>query len=153
MHKNNIIHRDIKPANILLKQGVAKLSDFGFSRVVADPEASGKFTLLGTPLYTAPEILHATTFSSKCDVWSVGIMFYEMLYGKTPWSGTDLLDLRTNIMNKPLQFGDIGRKTELKDLIRRMLQVKAEDRISWPCLLYTSPSPRDGLLSRMPSSA
>lgn len=53
----SIIHRDIKPANILLKQGVAKLSDFGFSRVVEDPNKTQKLTLLGTPLYTAPEIL------------------------------------------------------------------------------------------------
>lgn len=52
--KKNIIHRDIKPANILLKQGVAKLSDFGFSRVVEDPNKTQKLTLLGTPLYTAP---------------------------------------------------------------------------------------------------
>lgn len=50
----SIIHRDIKPANILLKQGVAKLSDFGFSRVVEDPNKTQKLTLLGTPLYTAP---------------------------------------------------------------------------------------------------
>ena len=57
LNKNNIIHRDIKPANILMKQGIAKLSDFGFSRVVPNPENSEKFTLLGTPLYTAPEIL------------------------------------------------------------------------------------------------
>ena len=55
--EKNIIHRDIKPANILLKQGAAKLSDFGFSRVVDDPNKTQRLTLLGTPLYTAPEIL------------------------------------------------------------------------------------------------
>jgi|JI9StandDraft_2_1071091.scaffolds.fasta_scaffold185727_3 serine/threonine protein kinase len=52
-----VIHRDIKPANILLKQGVAKLSDFGFSRVVEDPTKTQKLSCLGTPLYTAPEVL------------------------------------------------------------------------------------------------
>ena len=55
--EKHIIHRDIKPANILLKQGAAKLSDFGFSRVVDDPNKTQRLTLLGTPLYTAPEIL------------------------------------------------------------------------------------------------
>lgn len=54
LSQKSIIHRDIKPANILLKQGVAKLSDFGFSRVVEDPTKTQKLSLLGTPLYTAP---------------------------------------------------------------------------------------------------
>lgn len=131
LHKNQIIHRDIKPANILLKQGIAKLSDFGFSRVVEDTETPGKFTLLGTPLYTAPEILKGSKFSSKCDVWSVGVMFYEMLEGKTPWTGNDLTDLRNNIMNRPLQFSELIRKNEIKDLLSKMLKVKDEERISW----------------------
>ena len=54
---NNIIHRDIKPANILLKQGIAKITDFGFSRVIDRVDESAYFTYLGSPLYTAPEIL------------------------------------------------------------------------------------------------
>lgn len=52
--QKKVIHRDIKPANILLKQGAAKLSDFGFSRVVEDPTKTQKLSCLGTPLYTAP---------------------------------------------------------------------------------------------------
>lgn len=55
--QKKVIHRDIKPANILLKQGVAKLSDFGFSRVVDEPTKTQKLSCLGTPLYTAPEVL------------------------------------------------------------------------------------------------
>jgi serine/threonine protein kinase len=106
LHAHKIIHRDIKPANILLKQGIAKLSDFGFSRVVPNTESSKLFTLLGTPLYTAPEILQSHEFSSKCDVWSVGIVFYEMLYAKTPWTGDNLTDLRDNILSTPLEFGN-----------------------------------------------
>jgi serine/threonine-protein kinase ULK/ATG1 len=100
----HIIHRDIKPANILLKQGVAKLSDFGFSRVVEDPNKTQKLTLLGTPLYTAPEILANQDFSNKCDVWSMGIVFYEMLHAHTPWTGKDLEDLRHNIEKRKIEF-------------------------------------------------
>ena len=58
--------------------------------------------MLGSPLYMAPQILAKEKFNSKCDVWSVGIMFYEMLYGKTPWTGKDLGDLRDNILKRPL---------------------------------------------------
>lgn len=55
-----------------------------------------------------------------------------MLYGRTPWTGKDLGDLRDNILKKPLEFGEINRKPELKDLIRCMLKVKDDERISWP---------------------
>jgi serine/threonine protein kinase len=51
-------------------------------------------------------------------------MFYEMLEGKTPWSGSDLTDLRKNILERPLQFSDLIRKNEIKDLLSRMLKVK-----------------------------
>ncbi len=52
-------------------------------------------------------------------------MFYEMLEGKTPWTGNDLTDLRNNILNRPLQFSDLIRKNEIKDIISKMLKVKA----------------------------
>lgn len=58
--KHNIIHRDIKPANILLKEGIAKITDFGFSRVVEKLEESAIFTYVGSPLYTSPQILSST---------------------------------------------------------------------------------------------
>lgn len=84
----NIIHRDIKPANILLHEGVAKISDFGFARQLDTTKNEVKdLTRLGTPLYMGPQILDNKKFSAKCDIWSVGIVFYEMLYGKTPWTG------------------------------------------------------------------
>ena len=116
LNEKNIIHRDIKPANILLKQGIAKLTDFGFSRVVDDPQKSQKLTLLGTPLYTAYEILNGHQFNSKCDVWSMGIVFYEMLHVKTPWTGTDLQNLNENIKNKKVEFKSTINP-EIKSLI------------------------------------
>ena len=89
LQNQQIIHRDIKPANIMLSGGVAKIADFGFSRIVEQDDKLDYFSRLGSPLYMAPQILKGEKFSSKCDVWSVGIMLYEMLYGYTPWTGTN----------------------------------------------------------------
>lgn len=88
LSQKNIIHRDIKPANILLSEGKAKISDFGFAKCLDNTgmDEAVKQTYLGTPLYMAPQILMEQEFSGKCDIWSLGMMFYEMLYGRTPWT-------------------------------------------------------------------
>ena len=99
-----MIHRDIKPANFLIHNGVVKLSDFGFARVVDDLEEPLFLTFLGSPLYMAPQILAREKFSSKCDVWSLGVTIYEILYGKTPYTASNPKELLENIRTKPLLF-------------------------------------------------
>ncbi|KRX00223.1 Protein kinase-like domain [Pseudocohnilembus persalinus] len=133
LNAKNIIHRDIKPENILLDNGRAKISDFGFSRVLENgAEQLGYFSRLGTPLYMSPQILEAEQFSAKCDVWSSGILLYEMLYGKTPWSGKNTVQLRANIFKIELTFPQQPqRSAEIQNLIRQMLELKEEKRIDW----------------------
>lgn len=159
LNKNNIIHRDIKPANILLKQNTAKISDFGFSRVLDNADQSAMMTLLGTPLYTAPEILNGTSsshlgqkFEAKCDVWSLGVVLYEMLYGKTPWTGTKLEELRKNIETSELVFGVPQRSDAVKNLLRRMLDKDPKSRISWK-EIFVHPLVRDELTIKPPPKA
>jgi serine/threonine protein kinase len=60
--------------------------------------------MVGTPLYMPLQILKADGYSSKCDIWSLGGIFYEMLEGKTPWTGQSEYELIKNIMTKPLTF-------------------------------------------------
>jgi serine/threonine protein kinase len=85
MQKNKIIHRDIKPQNILIHNCKIKIADFGFSKVrilrqvVDDLNVATKQTLLGTPYYLPIEILTGEKYSSKCDVFSVGIVLYELV--------------------------------------------------------------------------
>ena len=124
LYKNGIIHRDIKPANILLQDGKAKISDFGFAKCIDQTgmDEIVKQTLLGTPLYMAPQILIEQSFSCKCDVWSLGMMFYEMIYGKTPWTGKSPYALYQNIIKQPLVFPETPVTSDLvKDMLRKML--------------------------------
>lgn len=149
LYKNNIIHRDLKPANILLQNNVVKLTDFGFAReVFTGMYEAFEFTRLGTPIYMSPQILNSIPFSTKTDIWSLGIMIYEMLYGKTPWSGNTPQGLLQHILKTPLKFPEPVNKNingysnglvkkisplsnEIKELLKKMLEVTEEKRISW----------------------
>lgn len=84
LSERDIIHRDIKPANILLNNGTAKIADFGFARIEKSEGCKEKYNI-GTPLYMSPESLHSNYYSKKSDIWSLGIVFYEILQGRTPW--------------------------------------------------------------------
>ena len=86
--KQSIIHRDIKPANILLKQGCCRISDFGFAKSLSHEETIMK-SIVGTPLYMSPQILKKTKYTTKSDLWSVGLIYYEMLHGRTPWPASN----------------------------------------------------------------
>jgi serine/threonine protein kinase len=61
-------------------------------------------TALGTPFYMAPQLLKAHKYSSKCDIWSVGVIYYELLYGTQPWKGGSIHQLLSNIQNNGLYF-------------------------------------------------
>ena len=129
LHKNGIIHRDLKPANILLKNGVCKLSDFGFAKSLNSEETIMK-SIVGTPLYMSPQILKKGKYTTKSDLWSIGLIYYEMLHGRTPWPAQNEIELINGIYNKKIAFSsEISDKS--KDFIKRCLEIYEEDRISW----------------------
>ena len=70
----------------MIHKNVVKIADFGFARVVDSVEETAVLTFLGSPLYMAPQVLAKEKFSSKCDVWSLGVTIYEILYGRTPFT-------------------------------------------------------------------
>jgi serine/threonine protein kinase len=78
-----IIHRDIKPANILISKGIYKLADYGFalSEIAPINKAIFQNFSVGTPNYMAPETILYNIYNEKTDIWALGIVFYEMLYG------------------------------------------------------------------------
>ncbi len=95
---NNIIHRDLKPQNILVSDiGDIKITDFGFARYF-DNDIMIQ-TICGSPLYMAPEIMKSQKYDYKSDLWSVGVIFYEMLVGKTPFKSKNIYELIRKIEN------------------------------------------------------
>eukprot|EP01017_Pseudomicrothorax_dubius_P047251 TRINITY_DN8458_c0_g1_i1.p1 TRINITY_DN8458_c0_g1~~TRINITY_DN8458_c0_g1_i1.p1 ORF type:complete len:549 (+),score=107.64 TRINITY_DN8458_c0_g1_i1:94-1740(+) len=130
LQRHKIVHRDLKLQNILLHHGVLKLADFGFSRLCEETERMN--TLVGSPLYTAPQILKGERYTSKCDIWSIGVLTYYLLYTVFPWLAKSPAELANTIFSTPLSIPDTPPTSDAaKDLVRRMLSVSEDKRISW----------------------
>lgn len=123
LRENNIIHRDLKPANILLTEksenAILKLADFGFARMLES--SSLAHTHCGTPLYMAPEIFELKDYDNKADIWSIGCIFYEMLFGFPPYSGLNHKDLLNNIRNKSILNNQMQCSEESIKMLRILL--------------------------------
>ena len=88
IHAAGIVHRDVKPANImLLPGGTAKLLDFGIARHSDDATITGTGTIVGSPAYMAPEQVMGQRGTVTSDVWALGVLLYEMLAGRPPFTG------------------------------------------------------------------
>ena len=103
-HAAGIIHRDLKPNNILVNEdGVPRVMDFGISARVETPQKDGsEFT--GTPAYMAPEYIHKQEISERSDVFSAGLVFYELLTGQRAVQGNDVFQLINQIANQDIRL-------------------------------------------------
>jgi len=125
-HHLGILHRDIKPANILLSEdGTPRLTDFGLARLNSSPSITTTGSLLGTPYYLSPEACYQHEIDERTDIWSFGVVIYEMLTGKRPFTGETIFDVTYAIKNQPvpewaLQRVDIPH--ELSTLVLQMLR-------------------------------
>lgn len=129
--KNKVMHRDFKLANVLKHNGTIKICDFGFSKLLNKWNMTE--TVLGSPLNMAPEVIEGLPYNNKADVWSLGIAFYEMLFGRPPFLGLNIIDLLRDIKTKVLEFPkDVNNiSSETKDVLKKMLEVDPAERIEW----------------------
>lgn len=100
-HAQNVVHRDIKPANImLLRDKSVKVTDFGIARITASSKTKTG-VVLGTPSYMSPEQLSGKHVDGRSDIFSLGVMLYEMLTGTRPFRGDSMATLMFQIANEP----------------------------------------------------
>lgn len=99
MDTKGIAHRDIKPENIFINKGVYKIGDFGFAA-----QKTLFQTTLGTYPYMAPEIFQNKEYSNKVDVWAVGVMLHEMLFGELYFIGNSHMEVANNVQKKNYQL-------------------------------------------------
>lgn len=103
VHDRKILHRDIKGQNIFLtKNNTIKLGDFGIARVLNKTQDKAR-TVVGTPYYLSPEIIENKPYSFKSDVWSMGVLLYEMCALTPPFNANSLQFLALKIVKGSYQ--------------------------------------------------
>jgi serine/threonine protein kinase len=129
-HHAGIIHGDVKPANIMItEEGEVKLSDFGIARFATQVSGSGR--VMGTPAYLAPEQIMGEPHSTRSDLFSLGIVLYQMLTGVPPFDGSSVAAVCAQILTadpvKPSKRNP-ALPSGLDHIVMRCLAKKAEDR-------------------------
>ena len=131
-HQAGIIHRDIKPSNIMLLPGdKVKVTDFGIAKIADNFSLTLPGHVLGTPSYMAPEQFEDETADSRADIFSLGVVFYELLTGARPFAGDSLAALAYKIVHKmhiPPSLQNVELPLELDDIIGKALAKNPAER-------------------------
>ena len=103
-HEHGVIHRDVKPDNIqILENGTVKLTDFGIARLTFEPSITMDGQVFGTPSYMSPEQVVGREIDLRSDIFSMGVVLYEMLTGNKPFSGDSVVAITYAIMNQRVE--------------------------------------------------
>jgi len=132
-HQKGVVHRDIKPANLLLNEaGEMVVADFGIARADSGPGLTTTGITIGTPQYMSPEqILTPEKIDRRSDIYSLGVVFYELLAGRKPFdSGSQFSILQAHVSEPPPLLRDIdpGIPPAFEEVVMRALAKKPEDR-------------------------
>ena len=129
LYTNNILHRDIKPQNILIHNNNIKISDFGFAKSFEKNELITTFC--GSPLYMAPEIINKREYNEKSDIWSLGVILYEIFCKMHPYY-TESKETLWNNIKKGIQINyDDIKDNSIRFLIENLLINDPDRRLNW----------------------
>lgn len=155
LHDCNIVHRDLKPANILLKDPLTiKITDFGLARnnisththnlthnlahnldEYNDSNEDLFSTYCGSPIYMSPELLNRQNYNSKSDLWSIGIILYELITGHPPYIASNIKQLINKVNTQNINLTDIKNKyyisSQCFDLLQKLLTNNKNNRVDW----------------------
>src|SRR5437588_1407736 len=138
-HRQHIVHRDMKPENVLISdEGMVKVADFGIARLMDDTGVGGTATktgtTVGTPQYMSPEQVSSSTVDGRSDLYSAGIMFYELVAGQPPFTASDadgpftLMAKHVQAPPKPPSVFQPGLNPELERVILQAIAKRPEER-------------------------
>jgi serine/threonine protein kinase len=134
IHSNGIVHRDLSPNNIMvMESGQAKILDLGMAKDMNRPLSSSPLYLAGTIPYVAPEQIEGETATLASDIFSFGVMLYEMLAGRNPFQAEHNASILYNILNKQPETIDTYLKdcpSALTSLVDRCISKRSEDRLA-----------------------
>jgi len=130
-HRRSVVHRDVKPANLMLcPDGHVKLLDFGVAHVPAS-DLTGEHRLVGTPSYASPEAVFCHDLDFRTDQFSLGVVLFEMLTGKSPFKASNLVATANNIVTMPtprLEDYGVSVPLVLQSILDRLLAKDPDDR-------------------------
>lgn len=128
LHDRKILHRDLKSQNIFLtKNGIVKLGDFGIAKVLSHTKENVQ-TIVGTPYYLSPEIVENNPLNYKSDIWSLGILLYEMCALQPPFNGTSLHMLALRIVKGSYDPIPKWYSQKLASLLKSCLNPNMDER-------------------------